>query len=77
MPRVNWSFISNMIIVAPSVEEQKQIVLHIEKETTRIDTEIDYTQQEITLLQEYKQSLITEAVTGKIDVRGWGNKKKV
>ena len=56
-------------VIVPPLSEQQQIVQHIATQTNRIDTEIKYTQQEIELLKEYKQSLITEAVTGKIDVR--------
>ena len=55
----------------PLLEEQQQIVQYIETETTRIDQEIAATQKEIELLGEYRQALIAEAVTGKIDVRDY------
>jgi len=61
----------NVVVVLPPIEEQYKIVQYIEEEVSRIITEIEYTKQEIALLQEYKQSLITEAVTGKIDVRSY------
>lgn len=52
-------------------KEQQQIIKYIETETSRIDDEIEATQQEVDLLKEYRQSLIAEAVTGKIDVRDY------
>ncbi|MCB1175115.1 MAG: restriction endonuclease subunit S, partial [Leptospiraceae bacterium] len=53
------------------LEEQKRIVQFLDQETDRIDKEISYRENEISLLKEYRQSLITEAVTGKIDVRDY------
>lgn len=61
----------NAFMLVPPLEEQIEIVAHIEAETNRIDTEIEFSKDEITLLKEYKQALITEAVTGKIDVRNY------
>ena len=53
----------------PPLEEQKQIVAHIEKETSKIDKTIDLYKKQIDLIKEYRTSLISQAVTGKIDVR--------
>ncbi len=61
----------NLRIILPPLEEQKEIAKYIETETTRIDEEITLAQQEIDLLEEYRQALIAEAVTGKIDVRDY------
>jgi hypothetical protein len=44
-------------------------VLFIKLESENINTIISKTQQEIDLLKEYKTALISEVVTGKIDVR--------
>jgi type I restriction enzyme S subunit len=57
--------------IIPPINEQKNIVEYTEKETTRIDTLITKTQNQIDLLQEYRTALISEVVTGKIDVRDW------
>ena len=54
----------------PSEEEQTAIVAHIETETAKIDKLIQKYQRELELLEEYRASLISHAVTGKIDVRG-------
>jgi len=53
----------------PNIEEQKEIAVYIEKETNRIDTIISKSEKEIELLQEYRTALISEVVTGKIDIR--------
>jgi type I restriction enzyme S subunit len=59
----------NFMVCFGSLEEQKQIISHIEKEELRIETLITKYHQEIELLKEYKTALISEVVTGKVDVR--------
>ncbi|WP_396137402.1 restriction endonuclease subunit S [Flavobacterium sp.] len=59
----------NFMVCFGSLEEQKQIISHIEKEELRIETLINKYHQEIELLKEYKTALISEVVTGKVDVR--------
>ena len=53
----------------PSIIEQKKILEFLEVKINEIDTLISKSQQEIELLKEYKTALISEVVTGKIDVR--------
>lgn len=60
----------NISIPIPPIEEQIQIVDYIEDEVRKIDNYITKLKDEITYLQEYKQRLISDVVTGKIDVRG-------
>jgi len=55
--------------VLPPLQEQQQIIDHLDKETTKIDFTIEKETQRIELLKEYRQSLISEVVTGKVDVR--------
>jgi type I restriction enzyme S subunit len=55
--------------IVPPSDEQKDIVDFIEKETAHIDSIISKSEKEIELLQEYRTALISEVVTGKIDVR--------
>ena len=59
----------NFMVCFGSLEEQKEIINQIEKEELRIETLISKSQQEIELLKEYKTALISEVVTGKVDVR--------
>lgn len=61
--------ISDANIIFPGLEEQTEIVQHIESETKRIDQTISKIEKEIELLKEYRTALISEVVTGKIDVR--------
>ena len=69
--RLTLSFdeLKKQIIPIPPVEEQKAIVNHIENRCTRIDNLIDNLKKEIENLQEYKLRLISDVVTGQIDVR--------
>lgn len=60
----------NHIIAIPSFEEQQQIADYLDKKTEEIDSTINKFKVQIDKLKEYRQALITEVVTGKIDVRG-------
>ena len=62
-------------IVVPNIEEQKNIVGFINKKVSVIKEGIENLQIQISDLKSYKSSLITEAVTGKIDLRDWQTKK--
>ena len=53
------------------LHEQTQIVEYLDEQTQKIDSTIEKETQRIELLKEYRQSLISEVVTGKIDVRDW------
>lgn len=53
----------------PEEKEQSDIVDFIKSKTLEIYEVISKTQQEIELLKEYKTALISEVVTGKVDVR--------
>ena len=55
-------------ITLPPISEQEQIVKYLDKQTEEIDTLIQLEQKKIETLQEYRQSLISEVVTGKIRV---------
>lgn len=70
MPRTAVDDILNAQIPITSDKEQRQIVNFLEGKTKQIDELITAEQRKIELLKEYRQSLISEAVTGKIDVRG-------
>ena len=53
----------------PSINEQQRIATFLDKKTSEIDIVIFKSKQEIELLKEYKTALISEVVTGKVDVR--------
>lgn len=65
---IEVSKILSSFIPTFSLKEQTAIVQHIETETARIDKKISKTRKLIVLLQEYKTTLISEVVTGKIKV---------
>jgi type I restriction enzyme S subunit len=55
----------------PLSSEQAEIVQYLDKETSQIDSLVEKTRKAIELLKERRQALITQVVTGKIDVRGF------
>lgn len=55
----------------PSLSEQVEIEAHINRETQDIDVAIARTEEEIKLIREYRDRMITDVVTGQADVRGW------
>ena len=66
---VNGEKYSNFQLPIPSHQEHKQIVQFLNCKTQQIDELITAERRKIELLKEYRQSLISEVVTGKIDVR--------
>ena len=69
MPRANSAFILNISIPIPPTTEQKRIANYLDRICTRIDSAITNFTQQIDTLKELKACLISDAVTGKIDVR--------
>ena len=58
-------------IPLPPIEEQRQIVIYLDKYRQEMNEIISKYQKQIDLMQEYRTSLISQVVTGKIDVRDW------
>jgi type I restriction enzyme S subunit len=69
--QVNLSvpILQTLPIVEPPYKEQEEIVSFIQKSIVRIDEIVAKNKQIIEKLKEYRQSLITAAVTGKIDIK--------
>ncbi|ALR05173.1 restriction endonuclease subunit S [Xylella fastidiosa] len=63
--------VKNAVIALPTVEEQKAICSWITDECQPLDSTITRTEEEIKLIREYRDRLITDVVTGQVDVRGW------
>ena len=61
--------LSNSFIVVPPMDEQEKINVYLDKKTIQIDEQVEREQKSIELLKEYRTALISEVVTGKIDVR--------
>ena len=70
LKRVPLEFIRNFQVPIPSYQEQIHIVDFLDRKITQIDEIRSSEEQTIKLLKEYRQSLISGVVTGKIDVRG-------
>ena len=66
LPSMTQTDLYNIEFGIPTLSEQQEISNYIEQQTTKIDTTITQTEQEISLLKEYKASLIDSAVRGKI-----------
>lgn len=58
------------VAIPPDAREQQAIVEQVQDETATLSTWIERTQREIDLIREYRTRLITDVVTGKVDVRG-------
>jgi type I restriction enzyme S subunit len=67
-PNISTEQISNIKIFLPPINEQNQIVEYLNSKTKEIDYLVRLEQKKIDLLKEYRQSLISEVVTGKIKI---------
>lgn len=68
MPRVSSSFIMCLPIPIPPLSEQQAIVAYIDSKLQKIDQYMTDLQREIDYLKEFKQRLISDAVTGQLCV---------
>lgn len=69
--RVPETFLKDFRIGLPPLNEQNEIVKYISSINHKIDQQVLKTSEAINRLAEYRSAIITNAVTGKIDVRGW------
>ena len=65
---LNYGELRKLNVIVPPKEEQQQIVEFIESRVAIIEELISIIKSEIEQMQEYKQCLISDAVTGKIKV---------
>ncbi len=71
LKRVPTSYFENYKAPIPNIAEQNEIAIFLNKKIKDINNIINKTKTQIQKLKEAKQSLISEAVTGKIDLRDW------
>ncbi|MCK9477107.1 MAG: restriction endonuclease subunit S [Candidatus Muirbacterium halophilum] len=69
-PNISQEIIKSLRIPCPLIEEQEQIVEYLDKKIAETNETVQIIKDEIELLKEYKETLIYEVITGKIDVRG-------
>jgi type I restriction enzyme S subunit len=72
VPDLNHGDFLDAPFVAPNISEQQSIVDYLNAQSTRIDKSIEKQERQIKLIKEYRTTLISEVVTGKIDVRDSG-----
>lgn len=68
IPTLSQTKIGNFYLSIPPLSEQNQIVSEIQTKSREIIEVIKLNQLEIDRIKEYQQSLISEVVTGKVDV---------
>jgi type I restriction enzyme S subunit len=66
--QINITDAVNFRIPTPPLEEQRRIAAFLLRRTGNIDRTTDKLHEHIAVLREYRQGLITAAVTGKLDV---------
>jgi type I restriction enzyme S subunit len=69
MVNIGQSIILELEVAVPTIEEQRNIVACLGRETAELDALTAEAERGIELLQERRTALISAAVTGKIDVR--------
>lgn len=74
-PNISQSIIREHIIPVPPLKIQKEIASFLQNKIGKIVSTLSELEHQLSDLKSYKSSLITEAVTGKIDLRDWQTKK--
>jgi len=69
MPKVNRETLAACPLLVPTQREQGEIVGFLDRETAKIDALVKKVQEAVQRLKEYRTTLISATVTGKIDVR--------
>ena len=65
-----WSALKRVVVPIPSKKEQMEIVEYLDGLNNKFDDTIKKLTEEVAVLEEYKNKIIADTVTGKIDVRG-------
>jgi len=71
-PKLTAEALGNIKVAFPQdTTEREELLIHINAETPKFDELIGHANQQVILLKERRSALISAAVTGKIDLRGW------
>ena len=65
-----------LVLIGITHTDTKEIADYLEKKTKSIGSLLNQIEVQIDELKSYKSALITEAVTGKIDLRDWKPKEE-
>ncbi|MGH1399160.1 MAG: restriction endonuclease subunit S [Alphaproteobacteria bacterium] len=71
---VRMPFLKSMVFTIPPISEQNEITSQLDKDLSRINDLHSKIRKSIKKLEELKKSLITEAVTGQLDIEAWKNR---
>lgn len=66
---ITQQILKDVFLLVPSQDEQQEIVQYLDSTCSKIDSLIESTHKKIAELTEMKSVIISDAVTGKIDVR--------
>jgi type I restriction enzyme, S subunit len=67
---ISRSNIRELPVPCPSAKERKEILRYVHDQLKRLEHLVEQASNSIKLLEEHRSALISDAVTGKIDVRG-------
>ncbi len=70
-PNISQAIIKEHRVPTPPLAEQQAIAEHLDEKTSKIDTAIKSLENQRDDLNALRQTVISEAVTGKIDLRDW------
>jgi len=68
-PAIAEGRLGSFYVPVPPLPEQTAIVEYLDAQTAKLDAAIAAARREIELLREYRERLIADVVTGKVDVR--------
>ncbi|EAJ1689141.1 hypothetical protein CK733_03340 [Campylobacter upsaliensis] len=66
-PAITSNDFADLKIPLPPLQEQEEIAEFLDSKVAQIDSVIEKTKKQITLIKEYKNTLINEAVCGRVD----------
>ena len=68
-PAIAESRLGSFHVCIPPLAEQAAIAAYLDRETARLDAAVARARRQIELMREYRERLIADVVTGKLDVR--------
>jgi type I restriction enzyme S subunit len=72
---LSQELLKSLPVCLPTLNEQTEIARFLNNQIVKVDETIKKINEAIIKMKEYRQSIISEAVTGKVDVRDWQPKK--
>ena len=69
MYSITQKMLKDVFILIPPIDEQEEIISHLDEVCAKIDATIKKMEEKIANLQDFKIRLVADTVTGKIDVR--------